>query len=94
MPPKTWLSRREYAIWLRCERYGVYYGRVSRLAVFRRDNWTCQLCHKRIDPLVRWPNKRCATIDHILPMVKGGDHRLANCQAAHFDCNASKGARG
>jgi 5-methylcytosine-specific restriction endonuclease McrA len=33
------------------------------------------------------------TIDHILPLARGGTHEPSNVQAAHFGCNAAKGAR-
>jgi 5-methylcytosine-specific restriction endonuclease McrA len=91
-----WLSRREYAIKLRCEGWGVPYTKVSRSRVFNRDGWVCQLCGQPIDRAVRFPKPHSASIDHIVPLSHGPGtpgHVLSNCQAAHFGCNASKGNR-
>lgn len=94
MPPKARrLSRREYAIKLRCESWGVRYTRVSRAAVFRRSAWVCQLCQEPVDRLRKFPDPGSASLDHVVPLSRGGHHVLANCQLAHLGCNSSKGAR-
>ena len=92
MPPKR-LSRREYAVKLRCDQWGVRYTRVSRAAVFRRSGWICQLCLEPVDPSLRFPASGSASLDHVVPLSRGGHHVLANCQLAHLGCNSSKGAR-
>lgn len=61
--------------------------------IFARDNWTCQLCEEAIDPDLKWPEARSASIDHILPVSLGGDDTAANVQAAHLRCNTSKNNR-
>jgi hypothetical protein len=92
-----WLSRREYALKLRCDQWGVPYGKVSRIAVFRRDGWVCQLCKEPIDPKLRYPNRMSKSLDHIKPLSWGPErspgHVYTNCQAAHFSCNSAKQAR-
>jgi hypothetical protein len=55
----------------------------SRKAVFRRDNYTCQYCAKRLKP-------GQATMDHILPKSMGGISSFTNCVAACLPCNAKK----
>jgi 5-methylcytosine-specific restriction endonuclease McrA len=87
------LSRREYALRLRCDTYGVSYAKVSRAAVFRRDRWICQLCGEPVDRLKRYPNPASASIDHRVPLSKGGGHNFANAQLAHLHCNKCKGAK-
>lgn len=87
------LSRREYAVWRRCEQWGVRYTRVSRAAVFNRCDWICQLCHEPVDRALRFPASGSASLDHIVPLARGGHHVRANCQLAHLGCNSSKGAR-
>lgn len=57
-----------------------------------RDNWICHICFKPIakgnkDP--RWG----PSLDHIIPLSKGGDHTWKNAQLAHRSCNSSKNAR-
>ncbi|MEO1303442.1 MAG: HNH endonuclease [Pseudomonadota bacterium] len=37
--------------------------------------------------------KRRATIDHIVPISKGGADQLENLQLAHANCNKIKGNR-
>ena len=58
--------------------------------IFYRDNGTCKICglpvpfDKHIDD--NWG----ATIDHIVPLSKGGEHSIKNCQLAHRICNSLK----
>ncbi|MGC4774011.1 HNH endonuclease [Micromonospora chalcea] len=41
-----------------------------------------------VDPKVRHPDPRCATIDHILPQsYHGWSHTRANVRLACLDCN-------
>lgn len=63
------------------------------LEIFERDRWTCGLCAEPIDPTLRWPDTGSVSLDHIVPLARGGGHTRANCQAAHLGCNAAKGAR-
>jgi 5-methylcytosine-specific restriction endonuclease McrA len=60
--------------------------------IFERDGWTCQLCFEPIDPTLRNRHPRMASLDHIKPISKGGDHTRDNVQASHYSCNARKGA--
>jgi 5-methylcytosine-specific restriction endonuclease McrA len=32
------------------------------------------------------------SLDHVIPLSLGGDHSMANTQAAHLDCNTRKQA--
>jgi 5-methylcytosine-specific restriction endonuclease McrA len=67
--------------------------RVRRIDVFDRDGWVCLLCHVSIDPGLKYPDPMSASIDHIVPLARGGVHSMANCQAAHLGCNVRKGSR-
>lgn len=71
-------------------RYGGKYGVVNRFEVFERDGWVCQLCGEPVDPDLKGPDPRCASLDHIVPLSWGGDHSMENCQLAHLSCNSSK----
>lgn len=64
--------------------------RVYRARIFERDNWTCQLCGKKVDRRLRFPHPKCATLDHIIPLANGGTHVPENCQLAHFICNSRR----
>lgn len=64
---------------------------IDPLVVFERDNWICQLCLSPIDPSIRFPDRRAASIDHIIPFGCGGTHVWSNVQSAHRYCNEAKG---
>lgn len=68
--------------------------RYTAVEIAERDGWRCQICGKRIGRSYRFPHPRSLSIDHIIPIGRGGDDVKVNCQAAHFRCNVSKGARG
>lgn len=61
--------------------------------IYERDRWVCQLCGKRIHKGKKAPHPLSPSIDHIVPLSKGGQHGWANVQAAHFICNSTKGAK-
>lgn len=58
--------------------------------VYDRDGWTCGLCRLPVDPGLAWPHPMSASVDHILPLSRGGSHTLANAQCAHLSCNSRK----
>lgn len=61
--------------------------------VHARDGWTCRLCGRPIDPEVAWPDPMSASVDHVVPLSRGGAHSMGNVQSAHLGCNSSKGDR-
>lgn len=67
-------------------------GDYSDREIFIRDNWICHLCQKPIDQGLSRTDPMGATIDHVLPLSKGGDDSLGNVKAAHWSCNRAKGA--
>lgn len=58
--------------------------------IFERDGWTCGLCDTPVDPLLSHPDPLSASLDHVVPIAKGGGHVRANVQCAHLRCNLSK----
>lgn len=59
--------------------------------VFKRDRWRCQLCGKRTPKAEVGTNAMTApTLDHIVPLSRGGPHTLANTQCACRRCNCRK----
>lgn len=58
--------------------------------VFDRDGWICQLCNEPVDVSLKFPDRMSKSLDHIIPISRGGEHSRANTQLAHFGCNASK----
>ena len=67
--------------------------RVSQAKVYARSGGVCQLCGDPVDRAVLWPDPLSASIDHIVPLSKGGPHTLTNCQLAHLGCNSRKNNR-
>lgn len=61
--------------------------------IFSRDGWVCQICREAVDPSLKWPSRGAATIDHVVPVSKGGHDTPENVQLAHAFCNTSKGNR-
>lgn len=64
----------------------------TRAEIFKRDSWTCGLCFGPVDPALTWPDPASASIDHIVPVSRGGGHTRENVQCAHVGCNSRKGA--
>lgn len=67
--------------------------RISPSEVFERDGGICQLCNYPVNPTVEVPNPFAVTVDHKIPLSKGGAHTLENVQLAHFYCNSAKSDR-
>lgn len=53
----------------------------------------CAWCGEAIDLRVEWPDPLSKSIDHIVPISRGGSHELSNCQLMHLGCNSQKGDR-
>lgn len=58
--------------------------------IFIRDKFICQICFKPVNPFVCHPVPEAATIDHRVPLSRGGLHTRANVQTAHSSCNLKK----
>jgi len=50
-------------------------------AVFRRDGKKCVYCG----------SERDITVDHVVPIARGGSHEMGNLAACCAECNSSKG---
>lgn len=66
---------------------------VSVKVLHERDGGRCQICRKAVDITLAWPHRKCATIDHIVPLSKGGADTYQNTQLAHLSCNSGKSNR-
>lgn len=67
--------------------------KFPRRAVFDRDGWRCTICGEPIPRDARFPHPGTASIDHIIPLTKGGTHTVGNAASAHTHCNTAKGNR-
>jgi len=84
---------REHRHRYRARLRGAYRAPVFRTAIYVRDEWICQLCHEPIDRTQSRSQPLAPTIDHVIPLSKGGTHEPNNVQCAHFICNSIKGDR-
>lgn len=62
-----------------------------------RDGWSCGICHEPVDKTIpawvpgTWvQDRRSASIDHVVPISRGGAHVRGNVQIAHLGCNVDK----
>jgi 5-methylcytosine-specific restriction endonuclease McrA len=65
--------------------------KIDHLTLFELHAWTCFICKGDIDRRLRLPSIYAATVEHIIPLSKGGTHTWDNCAPAHYICNQSKG---
>ena len=73
---------------------------ISLDGLFRRDRGVCAICgepcdycdHEERDGFFI-AGDNYPSVDHIVPLAKGGLHSWDNVQLAHFKCNTLKGAR-
>ncbi len=71
---------------------GVPWEKVDRVKVFERDGWRCQICLVDTPMVLMGTNSQTSpTLDHRLPISKGGPHTYANLQCACRACNTRKG---
>jgi 5-methylcytosine-specific restriction endonuclease McrA len=63
------------------------------LSIFERDGWYCRICSgpTRREARGSVSDPAAPTIDHIVPLSKGGADAPWNVQCAHRGCNARKG---
>ena len=79
--------------------YAVYRARLAgatviepfdRESVFDRDGWNCYLCHLPVDRQASAFDPHSATVDHVVPLSRGGEHSMRNARTAHLRCNSAK----
>ena len=72
--------------YLRAKRAGVQVEFVDCGVLYRDSGGVCGICSQPVDFAV-------FTVDHIVPIYRGGPHQRSNLQVAHFSCNSRKGIR-
>lgn len=69
---------------------------ISKKSLMKRDGTKCHYCKKEMDFSTgsgRKFNRDMATIEHLVPLAKGGEHTFANTVLACRFCNISKNAK-
>lgn len=67
-------------------------GVVDLEQLWGDDGGACQLCGDAIDIARTFPDPLSKSVDHIVPLSKGGTHEQSNLQWTHLVCNQRKGA--
>ncbi len=81
---------REHRHRTRARAFGVPWEPIDPARVFERDGGVCGVCHR---PIARSPRGRGVwSLDHIVPLSRGGGHLYSNVQVAHLRCNDRKDA--
>lgn len=62
----------------------------TRWDVFEEDNFTCYICEDVLNPDVFSPDPKSLTIDHVVPICRGGTDERVNVRTACLDCNRKK----
>jgi hypothetical protein len=63
---------------------------VSLDYIGNRDKWICHLCNEKIDSTLTSRNPMMPSLDHVLPLSKGGEHSNKNVRISHLRCNLKK----
>lgn len=90
---QPWNDRRRNNHYRRKARLGGgTWADVKLSDVIAHGGLVCGICAEPVDMDVKWPDPFSPSLDHIVPLSRGGSHVLENCQLAHLRCNISKGA--
>jgi len=65
---------------------GVPHESINIQEVYEACGYICGICHEFVPPEQR-------SLDHIVPLARGGAHIRSNVQLAHRRCNSRKGTR-
>lgn len=79
----------------RAKKFGCEFEKgITLKKLIERDGLRCAICGKKCDWNDRSWNGNCGpmypSMDHIIPMSKGGGHTWDNVQVAHMICNDRK----
>lgn len=85
-PPPPRIYRMQLAHEGRARKARVAWDIVDLRTVYAHWGGKCGICG---DPV----SLETFTIDHIVPLARGGPHLFSNLQPAHFACNSKKGNR-
>lgn len=82
-PKRAEARRRRYARQI----HAPVVERIDSELIYKRDKGICSICHTYV-------KLSDSSIDHVVPLSKGGEHSNRNCVLAHRRCNSKKGNRG
>lgn len=85
------LRRRDAA--RRARKLGATVEPFNSVEIFERDGWTCLICGDPIDRWAPYPHPDSVSLDHVVPLSRGGEHSRANTRCSHLRCNLRRGNR-
>ena len=74
-------------------KYSGKYVYINIYNIYKRDRWKCGICGLRVNTKLKHPHPYSPSLDHIVPLSRGGTHTKDNVQLAHLRCNLSKGSK-
>lgn len=69
----------------RARKRGQGFEKIIPSEVYERDGGRCHICGKHV------PKSRMS-LDHLIPLSRGGGHFKLNVRLAHLECNVRRGA--
>lgn len=85
-PSRKRERRIEYLHEYRTKKRLAFVAAVDARSIYERDSGICGICKKPIA-------FEEISLDHIMPISRGGTHEPNNVQIAHMPCNSRKGNR-
>lgn len=76
----------------RARKRGAFIETVRDAVVIARDKGMCHICGKTVNLKALVPHPKAPTLDHVIPLSRGGEHSYRNVRLAHFICNSVKGS--
>jgi 5-methylcytosine-specific restriction endonuclease McrA len=64
---------------------------INHTEVFDKFGWVCHLCGQLISRYAGPEDWMRVTLDHVIPLSRGGTHTYDNVRPAHWRCNMDKG---
>ena len=65
---------------------------ISLEKLYKRDKGICHICTDKVNMNLNTNDNMYGSIDHVIPLAKGGTHTWDNVKLAHRICNSIKGA--
>lgn len=88
--PERKQSKRDYGQKRRTIMLDAFVEDVDRNIVFESVEYECQLCGIVCDKEATFPASNFPSLDHIIPLSKGGKHSYDNVQLLCLECNLRK----
>ena len=77
----------------RAMRLSAFIEDVSLSVVIDIHGAVCVVCATAIDVTLAHPHPMSKSLEHVIPLARGGEHSYNNCAPSHLRCNISKGVK-